>query len=141
MVHYVAKDCKADMNAKGLAGMTALMVAAMSVFEPVVSDLVKAGAAIDIADDAGNTALHYAAQGGSIACLQSLLALDAHGAPAAACKGLMAAKNVAGRTALHTACNHGQQAVVATLLKAGADASAPDKAGWTPLVRGVWGCS
>jgi len=70
-----------------------------------------------------------------MACQQSKLGLGGCGGAAAVHKALLGMKNVAGRTALHTAANHGQQAVVLTLLKAGADATVADKAGWTPLVR------
>lgn len=46
---------------------------------------------------------------------------------------LLEAANNAGRTALSVACNHGQDAVVAFLLKHGASVTAADKQGWTAL--------
>lgn len=133
VLHYLLDDCKCDVNGKGIGGMTALMLAALNFHEPIVLELLKQGAKVDITDDCGNTALHYAAQGGSLACITPLVMHNGTQKPPDST--LVSTKNIAGRTAMHIACNHGQQAVVSSLLKGGAVVDDTDNKGLTALVR------
>lgn len=127
-IRYMLSDAvKADINARGWAGMSSLLFACASASEGAVDALLAAGADVSAADEGGNTALHYACKSGSVAIISALL-----GAGAA-----INARNSVGRTPLHTSAAHGQAAAVAALLKADASISEADSRGWTALVRSV----
>jgi ankyrin repeat protein len=96
----------------GWGGVTPLMFASVGAFETVVTELLAHKADVMAADDGGNTALFYAAKGGSISLFQSLMEVGG--------EALVNAKNALGRTALFVAAAHGQQAIVSALLKTNA---------------------
>lgn len=123
--YLLSEAVKADVNARGWAGMSPLLFACASAAEGAVDALLAGGADVHGVDDAGNTALHFACKSGSVAIISSLLAAGA----------AITARNAVGRTALHTSVAHGQAAAVTALLKAEASVIEADSRGWTPLVR------
>lgn len=147
VVTYLVKERGVDINVKMWGSQTALMLAAVHNHDGVVAALVSLGADVMAVDGAGNTAAHYAAKSGQLACLLPLIeAPSADGAasarPASAMREapkayrmeVVTARNAIGRTPLHVACTHGQQPAVATLLAASPElASTGDANGWTPL--------
>ncbi|KAI8064771.1 ankyrin repeat-containing domain protein [Gongronella butleri] len=91
--------------------------------------LAKADFSIGYTDTNGNSALHYAAQNGSLTCLEMLVRI-----PGLAING----KNKEGNTALHAAVLYPEDRVVAldmvnVLLDAGANPRVENKQGESPL--------
>ena len=66
-------DKGADVNGKGPGGLTALHAACANGHEAIVRELLARGADTTIANDAGNTPAHYAAQQKQAACLKLVL--------------------------------------------------------------------
>ena len=100
--------------------MTALHWAAAQGDGTGVALLLEAGASVDGTDDMGRSALHAGARSGSVSVIRLLLG-------AGASVGEVDARN---RTALHEARS---VEAVRALLRARADASACDDAGWSVL--------
>jgi predicted nicotinamide N-methyase len=66
-------DKGADVNGKGPGGLTALHAACANGHEAIVKELLARGADTTLANDAGNTPAHYAAQQKQAACLKLVL--------------------------------------------------------------------
>lgn len=115
---------KADINAKNDRGATPLHT---SVEYPQVLDaLLKAGAQVDAIDDAGRTAMHWAALDRQAPYgVQLLLNYHATAAPL----------DREGATPLHDAARAGHVQAIVALIRGGADVNAPDRFGATPLHR------
>jgi len=137
---------------------TALMVAAQSGWEQIAAELIRAGASLDLVDQNGDTALHYAADFKQPRMMKLLLDAGANPniqdkwkqTPLIMCASdhdwdgfslLMDKKadfNLAtphGGTALHYAAGHGDLAMVKALVASGADVNRPgEKNGATPLM-------
>jgi hypothetical protein len=83
MIVKLLIDAGVDVNQRGttsdskgaklISNVTALNVAAMWDQAPVIMELVKAGADVNIADDDGRTPVHYAAVEGYDACVALLV--------------------------------------------------------------------
>jgi ankyrin repeat protein/tetratricopeptide (TPR) repeat protein len=133
-----------DINALGgKYNQTALMVAAQSGFTHIIEELLKHGAALDIVDLNGDTALHYASQFRQVPALRLLLAAGAKTdiqdkwkqtpLTMAACnKDMVSFRELLpksridqatphGGTALHYACGYGHLPMIRELIAAGAD--------------------
>jgi ankyrin repeat protein len=150
----------ADINAPDQKSFhqTALMKAAQSGWEPIVAELIRAGADLNLADDNRDTALHYSAQFGHTRVMKLLL--DAGANPdlqdkwkrtplilcACTCNRdafrVLMDKNVGielatphSGTALQNASGYGQLAMVNELLARGANANhSSQNTGETPLI-------
>lgn len=88
-----------------------------------VRDLVAQGADLDVADEHGNTGLHYAAGWGD-STVNLLVSLGAD----------VFATNANGETPLHRAAAEGRPGTIRILLGEGADINARDRNGRTPLM-------
>ncbi len=133
-----------DINAlSGKYKQTALMVAAQSGFTHIIDELLKHGAALDIVDLNGDTALHYATQFGQPPCVLRLLTAGAKTdiqdkwrqtplTMAASSKDLRCFRALLpksrldqatphGGTALHYASGYGNILMIRELIAAGAD--------------------
>lgn len=102
-----------DLEAKAPNGNTALMMAAFRKNKALVADLIWRGARIN---QAGWTALHYAAAAGSVEIVTLLLDQDAE----------INAEAPSGMTPLMIAAREGQEDTVKLLLERGADATRED---------------
>ena len=147
-----------DINAlSGKFQLTALMVAAQCGFTHIIDELLKHGAALDIIDLNGDTALHYATQFRQFPCVLRLLAAGAKTdiqdkwkqSPLimATCnkdlqtfrallpKSRLDQATPHGGTALHYACGYGHIAMIRELIAAGADVNSIARGnGKTPLM-------
>lgn len=108
-------DAGLDPNARESDGTTVFMYAAARVDgEPLINELIGSGAEVSAVNDAGETALHFAAENGLNGNLTLLLK---HGlAPL-----IDVQDHVRGETALHRALFNGHHDAVVALLSAGAD--------------------
>lgn len=91
--------------------------------ERAISAAVECKIDINIQDDNGWTALHWAAVRGDVDAVRFLIAAGANSEAQEKC----------GATALHYAAHRGSVAVAQQLLDVGADANKPDAWGWIPL--------
>lgn len=147
-----------DINAlSGKYKQTALMAAAQCGFTHIIDELLKYGAALDIVDLNGDTALHYASQFRQLPCVLRLLAAGAKTdiqdkwkqtplTMAAANKDLRCFRVLLpksrldqatphGGTALHYASGYGQILMIRELIAAGADVNSTARGnGKTPLM-------
>lgn len=148
--------CSADVNARTNEGNTPLHAAALTGNTELAEFLLQHGARVDLADHRGFTALHFAVREGQLDTVQLLLARGAslratteegftplHIAACRpslpvlarvveACADVVHAESPAGLQPLHLAAMHGNSRVVTALLSHGANASALDKAMFTP---------
>ncbi len=106
----------ADVERRGLYGLTPLGAAAMGGHDLLVQDLLRAGADPERWSASGHTPLHLAAREGQVRVVRTLLA--AHADPMAFGRD--------GRHPLDEAAMTGQLNVMAVLLAAGVQADAPD---------------
>ncbi|KAK9511473.1 hypothetical protein O3M35_000121 [Rhynocoris fuscipes] len=116
-------------NALDSHGLTPLHVAADRCYAPIIKLLLNCNK-IDVniaTPEKGNTALHYAADGGGTECIQLLLN---HGAD-------VNKRNKKWQTALHLASRSQCTDCVELLLKAGSDVTARDIENRTPLHAAV----
>lgn len=151
----------ADINARDPSGVhqTALMKAAESGWEPIVAELIRGGADLNLADDNHDTALHYSAQFGQPRVMKLLLDAGAKTdlqdkwkqTPLIMCASsdnwdgfrVLMDKGVGldlatphGGTALQYAAGWGQLAMVNELLARGANINQPcQNSGETPLIN------
>jgi ankyrin repeat protein/tetratricopeptide (TPR) repeat protein len=147
-----------DINPlSGKYKQTALMIAAQCGFTHIIDELLKHGAALDIVDLNGDTALHYATQFRQFPCVMRLLAAGAKTdiqdkwkqtplTMVAANKDLRAFRALLpksrldqatphGGTALHYASGYGQILMIRELIAAGADVNSTARGnGKTPLM-------
>jgi ankyrin repeat protein len=147
-----------DINAlSGKYKQTALMAAAQCGFTHIIDELLKHGAALDIVDLNGDTALHYASQFRQLPCVLQLLAAGAKTdiqdkwkqtplTMAAANKDLRCFRALLpksrldqatphGGTALHYASGYGNIVMIRELIAAGADVNSTARGnGKTPLM-------
>ena len=147
-----------DINAlSGKYKQTALMAAAQCGFTHIIDELLKHGAALDIVDLNGDTALHYASQFRQLPCVLRLLAAGAKTdiqdkwkqtplTMAAANKDLRCFRALLpksrldqatphGGTALHYASGYGNIVMIRELIAAGADVNSTARGnGKTPLM-------
>lgn len=146
------------------SGATALIIAATRDRQPAVEALLKGGADVNVADNAGYTAILRALQAGNNQIGDLLLAQPQLDVNVRGIKGppLLTTyvfrddesivKNLLDRgadpkltdpdgdTALHAAAQHGFPKIIELLLNAGADPNAKNKLGGTPLMwAGVFG--
>lgn len=138
-------------------GRTPLHYAARSSDPEVAAQLLDAGAELNALDRGGRSPLFEACAAGSWRLARFLLERHARSEPEGGQPALLAAaageddaagvelllrhkakvdaRGRLGRTALHEACLAGNGAIVAALLKAGADAARADDHGATPLME------
>jgi ankyrin repeat protein len=116
----------ADLNAKRKGGLTPLHEATIFLGMTEVTEfLLSHGALVDLKDDRGRAALHYASGLGHLEVADLLIA---HGAD-------VNIQEHWGETPLHWAALEGHLDIVKLLLGKSADASLADSKGETP---GVW---
>jgi uncharacterized protein len=115
----------ADINAL-LDDLTPLMQAAIAKQDDPIDLLLASGAAVNSADGAGWTALHFAAQSGAAAIARKLIVAGA----------VVDREDKLGNTPLWRAVmsSSGQGEVVVELLRSGADLRKANKAGISPEV-------
>lgn len=111
----------------GSAWTQALLAARREGHDAVVARLERAGASIDMANAAGETALMEAVKFDAADEVERLLASGAD---------VQRASRI-GRTALFFAARSGRAVYCASLIEAGADVNAADADGWTPLMIAV----
>jgi ankyrin repeat protein len=107
------------------AGTAVVAEAALQRNTALVRDLLKQGADVNAAQGDGMTALHWAASLGDLELTEMLLVAGAN---------VRAATRINGYTPLFVASRSGNAAIVAALLRAGADARAVSVTGSTPLM-------
>ncbi|CAL1544551.1 unnamed protein product [Lymnaea stagnalis] len=150
---------KADLESKDLNGFTPLMRSAFHNHSQIAQLLVDNGVDVNVANSAGNTAVHIYADNKGIDCLKIILK---HGADVnypnksgitplmfAALKddtqivekllkdktlNSIDARDKLGRTALHYSASQGKHRVIARLIKAKANLNIADKKGLTPFM-------
>jgi ankyrin repeat protein len=111
----------ADVNLANLSGVTPLMGASFSGKPELVKKLLSAGARLDPVDRVKKNAAIYAAANGCSACLTELIIAGT----------AINARLDNDATLLMWAAGYGQEAVVAMLLREGADRKAKDNRGMT----------
>jgi hypothetical protein len=116
---------RAEVNAKTIGGVSALMMASMKGHRDVVQALLAKGAAVNAKASDGETALMDASQNGYFEIVQALLAKGAD---------FNAKKMSDGATALMLASQTGHLDVVQALLSAKADVNAKASNGATALM-------
>ena len=104
---------------------TRLTEAARQGDRNAVQTLIRQKADVNAAEGDGTTALHWAASANDLEMAKTLLAAGAN---------VKAKSRLGGVTPLFMACRSGSAAMIELLIKAGADAGAPDSVGTTPLM-------
>ncbi|XP_078062820.1 NF-kappa-B inhibitor alpha-like [Mustelus asterias] len=101
----------------------------------LTSELVEAGADLEILDSLGNTALHLACDRGDLDCVNSLLGLMVTSNAKQQCRAQdLERRNYCGYTCLHIAAMKGDCETVEQLLASGANINAQEpNSGRTPL--------
>lgn len=122
-----ALDAGADIDARGDAGMTALVTATKANSVDAARLLIEAGADVNAKDDIQDSAYLYAGARGHDEILQLALA---HGAD-------LASTNRFGGTALIPASERGLLSTVRILLDAGVDPNHVNNLNWTALHEAI----
>jgi ankyrin repeat protein len=143
-----------DVNSVNAQGQTALHIAATKDLTDIAAVLLARGATVDLADRQGNTALHLAVKNGSATILPilaqygaSLFSVDLQGKsvlqtalqqnpdliPKLVTKNTVGNRDSAGNTVLHVAAAQGLEGLADILISLGADQTARNNAGLTPL--------
>ena len=104
---------------------TRLTEAARQGDRNAVQTLIRQKVDVNAAEGDGTTALHWAASANDLEMAKTLLAAGAN---------VKAKSRLGGVTPLFMACRSGSAAMIELLIKAGADAGAPDSVGTTPLM-------
>lgn len=117
--------CCAVNAPAGSPARTLLQVVAEAGLDEPARLLLELAPSVDFKGEDGKTALHLAAEGNHAVVAQDLLARG---------RANVDARDAEGRTPLHLAANRGHARVGRVLMRFGADPSAPDRAGMTPLV-------
>ena len=120
---FLLTHCSVDINTQDVCGVTPLMDACRVPGTEGLELLLEAGAATDMLDKSGRTALHIAAQAGSYECISLLVKTGL-------CVNSKALSN--GFTPLHYAMREGHEMSVSALLTLGADVGSKDSYGRTP---------
>jgi hypothetical protein len=123
---WLDKGIDVNIQPGDLLSRTALMVASANKRTQVVYDLLSHGADAKLKDNAGRTALHFAAEADSAEIIHQLAA-----------RSELDAVDHDGRTALLLAAQKGNAAAVGALLDAGASASIAGPNAVTPLHAAV----
>ncbi len=123
---WLEKGIDVNIQPGDLLSRTALMAAAANKRTQVVYDLLSHGADAKLKDNAGRTALHFAAEADSAEIVRQLSA-----------RSEIDAVDNDGRTALLAAAQKGNAAAVAALLEAGASAAVAGPNAVTPLHAAV----
>ena len=76
--HILLKNRATNLNAKTADGTTPLILAARLAIESMVEQLIEADAEINLADEGGRTALHWAAAVNNVEAVNVLLANGAN---------------------------------------------------------------
>ncbi|XP_031400492.1 26S proteasome non-ATPase regulatory subunit 10 [Punica granatum] len=123
--------CEADqsrsfINKKDEEGWAPLHSAASIGNPQILETLLNNGADINVQNDGGRTALHYAASKG----WRKIAVLISHGAK-------INMKDKYGCTPLHRAASTGNSEMCELLIEEGAEVDSDDKAGQTPLMTAV----
>lgn len=121
---------EAYINAQNICGSTALMIASLNGFSDIVSELLAAGAAVDLCDDCGGYPLVSAVCNGHLRCAQALLAAGADRDRIVDLPGVTT-------TPLFEAVHSGDIEMVHLLLDNGANVSTADKDGRDALYRAI----
>ncbi len=116
----------ANVNAKGLAGTTALHEAALGGSAEVVQELLNAGAKVDAQDDFGQTPIHTAMGSAKPEVVNMLIAKGAD----------VNAKTKYGTSAVYLAFAQSNYELIELLVRHGADIDA-DVNGMTPLASAI----
>jgi Ankyrin repeats (3 copies)/Cytochrome c554 and c-prime/Ankyrin repeat len=122
-VHRLIEDSPEVIGATDEDGYTALHWAGIRGHWRIFTELIAAGAPVDVAGGDGGTPLHWACHHDRADMV--VLLLDAGADPAV--------RNRWGRTALHVAARRGCSSVARLLLERGADPGSVTREGWTPL--------
>ncbi|KAN0137681.1 Ankyrin repeat-containing domain protein [Lactarius tabidus] len=123
---------KADVNSQNDEGLTPLQRASQVRREgqqDIMRLLLDHGANVDMRDNSGNTALHFAVSEGHPDIMRLLLDCDAN----------VNMRDISGNTALHVAASEGHLEVARILLKLGANVNSQNDMGLTPLQRASQG--
>jgi ankyrin repeat protein len=116
----------AQVNARNKAGVTPLILAALSQNDPseIVGLLLRRGAAVNARDHTGGSALNYAVDAGNRASVRALLRAGAQ----------TNMRGTLGELPLSQAVRHNDRSLVQMLLRAGASVNATEQDGTTPLL-------
>ena len=126
----LAHNIHIDVPERGNGGMTPFLSACDNGRDDTARLLKRHGADITKKDSYGRGAIHFAARGGSVKLLKSLLAKPALAAD-------LETLDKKGRTPLHHACEKGQDETAALLMAKGARIDTFDNEGFTALHRAV----
>ena len=142
IVKYLVETCHADVNLTDIEGYTPLITACRNVRMPMSMYLLCEVIDLDvnIADDVGNTAMHYAVWCSKNHITQLHQACERYRRDVTEVKRLVVymsghkinVQDNIGNTPLHYACFNGHSDIVETLMLAGADETITNDGGMTP---------
>jgi len=114
---------------RGLNGESALIVAAMSKQDQMMSWLIENGISTEYVDDYGRTALYYSSIQGDRKMVEILVSAGAN----------IDARSDLDKTPLMASVHNGHLETTRQLLKSGAQPDLQDHSGWSALFYAVWG--
>ncbi|NOQ73969.1 MAG: hypothetical protein GQ574_18330 [Crocinitomix sp.] len=131
LVDYFIRDKKpeygrgeANLNSKDAFGNVAIVLAAEYQLKPLFDLVMKLKADVNLADNNGMTALHFAIKNGNEKMTNKLIAAGAN----------VNAVNNSGETPLIMAATNNNSEIIAKLVEANADLSVVNNEGDTPLI-------